>query len=378
MAFIENCHVMTFCFILGTRPEIIKLSPLIRLAQARGVPFFILHTGQHYSYELDDIFFEDLGLPVPAYNLNIASGGSNLQGEHTGRMLIDIEKVLLKEKPDVVFVQGDTNTVLAGALAVCKLRTSPSYFTTRLCHIEAGLRSYDHTMTEEINRTVADQLCDYLFVPSDLAKTHLLMESIPEDRIFVTGNTIVDAVRHVEQEIDASKILSTLGLAPREYIFATVHRQENVDNEQRFRNIFEGFRRVFALYQIPIVYSRHPRSEKMMERFVLYLPDGVRAISPVGFVDALHLEKNARLIMTDSGGIQEEASILQIPCVTLRENTERTETTMAGVNIISGADPAKILEAVSVMMVKSHKWRPLYGEGNSAEKILDIVFKHLV
>ncbi len=364
---------MKLCFILGTRPEIIKLAPIIRLARERNVPFFIIHTGQHYSYELDEIFFAELDLPAPAYDLGIASGGSHLQGEHTGRMLIDIEKILLQERPDLVFVQGDTNTVLAGALAVRKLRTAPSYLTTKLCHVEAGLRSYDDTMTEEINRIVADQLCDYLFVPSDLAKLYLLREGIPGDRIFVTGNTIVDSVHHARSRMDASSILTTLGLAHGGYILATVHRQENVDDPERFRNILTSFDRVFAAHQLPIIYSCHPRSKKMMERFGLSLSHGVRAIIPVGFFDALRLQKHARLVMTDSGGIQEEASILQVPCVTLRNNTERPETTMAGVNSVAGTDPDRILEAVNIMMEKSHEWRPLYGDGHAAEKIFGIL-----
>lgn len=365
---------MKLCFILGTRPEIIKLAPLIRLAGERGVPCFILHTGQHYSPELDAVFFAELGLPAPQYHLQIASQGSHLQGEHTGRMLIEIERVLLQEKPDVVFVQGDTNTVLAGALAVRKLRTAPSYLTTKLCHVEAGLRSYDSTMTEEINRIVADQLCDYLFVPSELARTYLLREGIPGERIFVTGNTIVDAVHHAAPQINASRILATLGVEPQKYIFATVHRQENVDDAARFQNILTAFGRVADACALPIIYSRHPRSEKMMEHFGLMLPSGVRAIRPVGFADALHLQKNARVVLTDSGGVQEEASILGVPCVTLRDNTERPETILAGVNRIAGTLPEEILNAVQVMMETSHDWQPLYGGGDAAKKIFTIIF----
>lgn len=364
---------MKLCFLLGTRPEVIKLSPLIREASMRGIPFFIMHTGQHYSHDMDGRFFEEFGLPEPAYHLGIRSSASHLQGEHTGKMLIAIERVLLAEKPDIVIVQGDTNTVLAGALAVRKLRTAPSYLATRLAHVEGGLRSFDPSMTEELNRMVADQLSDYIFAPSDTAKQHLIREGIGENRIFVVGNTIVDAVMHATANADASAVLKDLGLSPKQYFFVTAHRQENVDDPKKFGGILEGLRRIAERFHLPAVYSLHPRTAKRMEEFGFSFPSGVRVTRPVGFFDSLKFQKEARLILTDSGGLQEEASILGVSCVTLRDFTERPETVSAGVNALAGTDPDRIEAAVAQMMEKTHEWRPLYGDGTAAKQIMDVL-----
>jgi UDP-N-acetylglucosamine 2-epimerase (non-hydrolysing) len=364
---------MKLCFLLGTRPEVIKLSPLIREAVTRGIPFFIMHTGQHFSHDMDGRFFEELGLPAPVYHLGIRSSASHLQGEHTGKMLIAIERVLLAEKPDVVIVQGDTNTVLAGALAVRKLRTAPSYLTTRLAHVEAGLRSFDGTMTEEVNRIVADQLADYNFAPSEKAKQHLLREGISSDRIFVTGNTIVDAVMHAAEASASSAIIAANGLAPKQYFFATLHRQENVDAKEVLEELLLALKHISQAHHMPVVLSLHPRTDKQMKHFSLELPQEVRAIAPVGFADSLKLQKEAKLVLTDSGGMQEEASILGVPCVTLRTSTERQETVDAGVNVIAGTRHETIERAVDEFLNKTFVWRPIYGDGTAAKKIMDIL-----
>lgn len=369
---------MKLCIILGTRPEIIKLTPIIRAAQKRNIPFFVIHTGQHFTYELDALFFEELGLSQPAYNLKIASRGSNFQGEHTGRMLIEIEQVLINEKPDVVFVQGDTNTVLAAAIAVRKLRTAPTYLSTMLCHVEAGLRSFDDTMTEELNRIVADQLSDFLFAPSPVAKSYLLREGIPEKRIFVTGNTIVDSVRQMQPQVDSSDVLKRLNLEKKQYIFATSHRQENVDSPERLKNIFIALGLVVSETGIPVVFSLHPRTAKTIQQFSIEVPESVQIIQPVGFLDSLTLQKNSLLVLTDSGGLQEEASILGVPCVTLRDKTERPETVTAGVNVLVGTDPELIVSQVKLMLNKPYEPQQLYGDGFSAEKMLDIVLAEVV
>ena len=212
---------MKTAIILGTRPEIIKMSPVIRECDRLRLDYFILHTGQHYSYNLDKVFFKQLGLPSPKYNLSVGSG---THAEETGKMLIGIEKVLLKEKPDIVLVEGDTNTVLAAALAAAKLQI-------KVGHVEAGLRSYDRQMPEELNRTLADHCSDYLFAPTEKAKTILLGEGVSEEKIFVTGNTIVDAVyQNLDVAKKKAKILDNLHLAPKEYFLLTLHRQENVDS----------------------------------------------------------------------------------------------------------------------------------------------------
>jgi UDP-N-acetylglucosamine 2-epimerase (non-hydrolysing) len=228
---------MKIAIILGTRPEIIKMSPVIRLLEKRPANYFILHTGQHYSYQLDKVFFEQLELPQPRYNLDVGSGS---HAEQTGKILISLEKVLIKESPDVILDEGDTNSTLAGALAAAKMGI-------KVGHIEAGLRSYDRSMPEELNRLLTDHLSDYLFAPTPKAKQTLLGEGIPEKKIFVTGNTIVDAV-HQNMELAKGKTdtLSALNLKAQKYFLVTLHRQENVDNRARFGSILEGLDRVSA------------------------------------------------------------------------------------------------------------------------------------
>lgn len=370
--FLKVDGVMKVCLVLGTRPEIIKMSPLIREFERHAIPYFIIHTGQHYSYEMDRLFYQQLGIGEPRYNLGIKSRSPFFQSEHTGRMLIDIEKILLQEKPDIVLVEGDTNTVLAGSICVNKLRTSPINMQIRLGHVEAGLRSYDRTMTEEINRVLADHMSDYLFTPTEIAKSYLLREAISEDKIYVTGNTIVDAVYYYLPKAKACNILTQLGLRVGDYFFVTAHRQENVDDPIRLRGILDGFSLLHREYQIPIVYPIHPRTRKMISKFNYQLPIGVIDIEPVGFFESLQLEMNARLIITDSGGIQEEASILHVPCITIRDNTERPETVTAGYNLIVGTIPERIVEGAKTMLSCSYEWKSLYGDGNAAEYITQI------
>ncbi|MCJ7654285.1 MAG: UDP-N-acetylglucosamine 2-epimerase (non-hydrolyzing) [Dehalococcoidia bacterium] len=349
--------------ILGTRPEIIKMSPIIRECNRLGLDYFILHTGQHYSYNLDKIFFEQLGLPSPKYNIGVGSG---THAEETGKMLIGIEKVLLKEKPDVVLVEGDTNTILAGALVASKLHV-------KIGHVEAGLRSYDRQMPEEINRTLADHCSDYLFAPTEKAKAILLGEGISEDKIFVTGNTIVDAVYQnldiAEKEVNT---LDTLHLTSKGYFLVTLHRQENVDNLARFAQILEGLDRVASEFGLPVVYPIHPRSRKMMTQFGLE-PRSTKIIEPLDFLGFLQLESNAKLILTDSGGVQEEACILKVPCVTLRDNTERPETIEVGANILAGASSDKILDCVKIMLNRENNWINPFGDGKAGEKIVKVL-----
>lgn len=287
---------MKISIILGTRPEIIKMSPIIRELENHGVDYFIIHTGQHYSYNLDKIFFEELELPEPKYNLDVGSGS---HAEETGKMLIGIEKVLKEEKPDIVLVEGDTNTVLAGALAASKLHI-------RVGHVEAGLRSYDRTMPEEINRVLADHISDYLFAPTEKAKKNLLTEGVDKNKIFVTGNTIVDAV-YQNLEIAKRKvdILNKLNLSHREYFLVTAHRQENVDVKDRLIGILDGFELVYHKFNFPIIYPAHPRTMKRIKEFGLEVPNGTRLIEPFGFLEFLQLEANAKLVLTDSGGVQE-------------------------------------------------------------------------
>jgi len=358
---------MKIFIILGTRPEIIKMSPVIRECIRKKLNFSILHTNQHYSENLDKIFFKELNLPQPRYNLNVGSG---THAEQTAKILVGVERILLKEKPDIVLVLGDTNTVLAGALAAAKLHI-------KIGHIEAGLRSYYREMPEEINRILTDHCSDLLFVPTKKAKDILLNEGILNKNIFITGNTIIDAVfQNLKLAEKESKILKKLNLSKKGYFLMTAHRVENVDNKDRLRGILKGAEMVSKKFSLPVIYPIHPRTRKMMKRFKFKVSDKVRLLEPLGYLDFLKLENSAKLILTDSGGIQEEACAMQVPCVTLRDNTERPETIDVGSNLLSGANSLSILKCVLKMLNKGRKWKNPFGSGKSAEKIIKIIQKN--
>lgn len=354
---------MKICIILGTRPEIIKMSPVIRACERQNLDYFILHTGQHYSYIMDRVFFEQLELPEAKYNLDVGSGK---HGEQTGKILSGVEPVLQKERPDVVLVEGDTNTVLAGAIAATKLHI-------KVGHVEAGLRSYDRKMPEEINRVLTDHCSDYLFAPTETAREILLGEGIQDTKIFDTGNTVVDAVfQNLELAKDRNNALNDLHLEPRNYFLVTAHRQENVDVKERFEGIIKGLELVVNEFGLPVVYPIHPRARKMMNHFGLK-SNGIEFIEPVDYLSFLQLESKARLILTDSGGVQEEACILKIPCVTLRNNTERPETLEVGSNILAGTTPEKILECTRLIIDRNNEWKNPFGDGNAGKRIVEIV-----
>jgi UDP-N-acetylglucosamine 2-epimerase (non-hydrolysing) len=345
--------------VLGTRPEIIKMAPVINELARRGADFFVLHTGQHYSYSLDRVFFEQLRLPGPRYNLEAGSGS---HAEETARMLTGIEGVLVKERPDVVLVEGDTNSVLAGALTATKLGVPVG-------HVEAGLRSYDRSMPEEINRILTDHIADLLFAPTAGARDILLGEGIPAGRILITGNTIVDAVReNLALAKERGNVLAELKLSPKEFCLVTLHRQENVDDDARLASILRGLEDVADAIGAPVLYPVHPRARKRMA--ALGLAPRLTMIEPVDYFGFLQLESGARLILTDSGGVQEEACVLGVPCVTLRDNTERPETVAAGANVLAGAAPEKIVDGARRMLEKSGGWENPFGDGRAASRIV--------
>lgn len=351
-------------FVLGTRPEIIKCSPLFRVCESNAIPFSIIHTGQHYDEEMDRVFFEQFDLPEPDYNLDI---GSHSHGKQTGKMMIQLESILMDQSPEITLVQGDTNSVLSGALTASKL-------TSDVGHIEAGLRSYQDDMPEEINRRVADHVSDLLFAPTDHAAETLSSEGIPSDRVFVTGNTVVDAVlQNKEVAAERSKILDELSLRGEEFAVLTLHRQANVDSESQFSAVLDGIRSFIAETQIPVVYPIHPRARKTVTQSDLNVPDGVRIIDPLDYLDFLHLQSEASVIFTDSGGVQEEACILGVPCVTLREATERPETVEVGANVTVGNDPDDILKYGIKARRADYQWTNPFGDGSSAERIVEIL-----
>jgi len=356
---------MKIAVILGTRPEIIKMSPVIRSLLEKKEDFFILHTGQHYSYDMDRSFFDVLSLPDPVYNLDVGSG---THAEQTGKIMAGIENVLLEEQPDAVLVQGDTNTVLAGSLAAAKLHTPVG-------HVEAGLRSFDRRMPEEINRIVADHVSDFLFAPTETAKNNLLHEGIPENKIFTTGNTIVDAVSQnlgiAEKKTDA---LRDLGITRGCYFLATAHRAENVDGQEKFEKIVNSLAALHDHYHLPVIFPIHPRTEARLRVFGT-ATDGILVSPPKNFLEFLQLEANARLILTDSGGVQEEACILGVPCITLRDSTERPETVMVGANRLAGVEPNAVLMAAGEMLKGPGLWKNPFGDGTAADRIVGILQK---
>jgi UDP-N-acetylglucosamine 2-epimerase (non-hydrolysing) len=358
----------TVQFVLGTRPEIIKLSPVIRECDRRGVEFTILHTGQHYSEELDEIFFTDLGLPAPDDNLGV---GSKPQGRQTGEMIAGIEEILTRDEPDVVLVQGDTNSVLAGAIAVSKLPD------IELGHVEAGLRSFDREMPEEINRRLTDHVSEYLFAPTEEASRNLTNEGLSPDRITVTGNTIVDAVQdHMQVARDERDLRERFDLGNR-FGLLTAHRQENVDDSERFQSLLDGVGQAADAHEMPVLYPIHPRARQRIEEYDLDVPSRISVVEPLDFLDFLAAEDEATVVFTDSGGVQEETCILGTPCVTLRDNTERPETVEVGSNRVVGVEPESIQAGVAEMLDVETSWENPFGDGAAAERILDVIEANL-
>jgi len=347
--------------VLGTRPEIIKLAPVIRACERREFAYSVIHTGQHYSDSLDTVFFDQLELPEPDHHLGVGSG---THAEQTADMMVGVEEILIAEQPEVVLVQGDTNSVLAAAIATSKL-------DIKIGHIEAGLRSFDRSMPEETNRVVTDHVGDFLFAPTEQSREYLRDEGVPEKRIYVTGNTVVDAVEQ-NRDLAARKsdILSELSLESDEYMLLTAHRADNVDNEAQFQDLLTGVEQAAAALGQEVVYPIHPRARSQLETFGLTVPDRIQLLEPQDYLDFLTLEHSAEVILTDSGGVQEEACILDVPCVTLRENTERPETITVGANRLVGTEPDTIVAGTREAVNTMAHWENPFGDGTAADRIL--------
>ncbi len=356
------------CIVLGTRPEIIKLSPVIRETILRSPESFIIHTGQHYSHDMDAIFFEELELAEPKYNLGVGSG---MHGEQTAKMLTRLEEIFLDEKPDIVIVHGDTNSTLAGALAAVKLDIP-------IAHVEAGLRSYDRKMPEEVNRVLVDHISTWLFAPTEGAREQALQEGIESEKIEVVGNTIVDAL---QQNSDIakkkSKILKKFALESKNYILVTAHRPENTDVRKNLENIVNALVKLTSKTDKYILWPIHPRTRSVLKKYgldkVLDENEKILVKEPQGFIDFIVLEVNAALILTDSGGLQEEACVFGVPCVTLRNNTERPESVEVGANVLVGANTDRIVKNVLQILDNKRTWDSPYGDGKSAQYIADIL-----
>ncbi len=369
---------MKIATILGTRPEIIKMAPIIDEISKRSISQIVLHTGQHYDKEMSDNFFRDLEIPTPDYNINVGSG---THGKQTGLMMKGIEEVLLQEKPDIVLVQGDTNAVLAGALVAAKLHIAVG-------HVEAGLRSFDLTMPEEINRRAADVCSQMYFIPTEESAINLLAEGYSRKNLIITGNTVVDACfRHLEiakKKGFEEKALADLDIENMDNIITlTMHRAENVDDKKRVTSIVEALKELDGMN---IIFPIHPRTKNTLKNFGLFdeLNDmeHIHIIKPIGYLDFLQLTSLSSLILTDSGGLQEEAITLDVPALTLRYNTERPETVTAGGNILVGADKKAILENVDKIISnkefceKMKNAKNPYGDGDAAIKTVDAIEKY--
>jgi UDP-GlcNAc3NAcA epimerase len=335
--------------VVGARPQFIKAMPVSRAMRESGVTEILVHTGQHYDPSMSDVFFDELGLPKPDANLGVGSG---THGAQTGQMLAGIETILLREQPDWTLVYGDTNSTLAGALAASKLHI-------RVAHVEAGLRSFNRRMPEEINRVLTDHIADLLFCPSQTAVENLRAEGITRG-VAVVGDVMAEALHiAVERSKTGSNILQRLGLEPKGFLLATVHRAENTDDPARLRNILQ----TLAEAGERVVFPVHPRTRKFITALDgLDLSGGaLLPIDPVGYLDMAALESGARMIFTDSGGVQKEAYWLGTPCVTLRDETEWVETVEQGWNVLVGADREKIRQAVQEFRPQGTR-RSLYGE----------------
>jgi UDP-N-acetylglucosamine 2-epimerase (non-hydrolysing) len=364
----KNNLTNSIAVLVGTRPGIIKMSPLIRILSEKKADYFVIHAGQHYSYNMDKIFFEDLKLPLPGYVLTEVKK-YKLHGEQTAEMIKGIESILINKKPRIILVCGDANFNLAGALAARKLHID-------VAHVESGLRSNDWNMPEEHNRIIIDHISDYLFAPTELAKNNLIRDNV-KGKIKVVGNIIVDAVNHnLKIANEESHILNNLNIKEKEYFVLTIHREENVDNINNLKNLVESIKLLSNHYSNnKIIFPIHPRTQNRLNMFKLnfFNNKNIIIIPPLGYLDFLKLLFNARIILTDSGGIQEEACILKVPCVTLRDNTERPETVFVGANKVVGTDPDSILNGIKIMMNVNKNWENPFGDGDTAKKIIQTI-----
>jgi UDP-N-acetylglucosamine 2-epimerase (non-hydrolysing) len=354
--------------VVGARPNFMKVAPLVDAMKRREREFtpLVVHTGQHYDAMMSDAFFQDLGLPEPDIFLSVGSASHAAQ---TAAVMQRFEPVVLEEKPDWVLVVGDVNSTLACALVCVKMGI-------KVAHVEAGLRSRDRTMPEEINRVLTDQISDLLLTPSEDADANLRAEGIPDERIRFVGNIMIDSLNKQLERAKESNVRQQLGVADQDYAVLTLHRPSNVDDRDTLIRILGALEETGS--RLPIIFPVHPRTRKMMTELGLARQmesdRGLRLIEPLGYLDFLRLYSGARLVLTDSGGIQEETTVLGIPCLTLRENTERPITVEMGTNTIVGTDPQKITTAAFAALAdngkRSHRVPPLW-DGHTADRILD-------
>ena len=376
--------VIRLLTIVGARPQIIKaaaISRAVRTQFAGQIEERILHTGQHYDDNMSEVFFRELGIPAPDYNLHVGSGS---HAEQTGKMMIGIETVLKDAHYDAVLVYGDTNSTLAAAVSASKLQVP-------VFHVEAGLRSYNHTMPEEINRVVCDQLSTILFAPTQTAVDNLQKEGVPmrNQKVVLSGDVMYDNSMYFSAMADVqSDIIERLGLRYRQFVLATIHRPANTDNPENLRSIFRALNDIAEQHQMDVVLPLHPRTRKMIGDFsrsadavcrleIGDLSDRIRIIEPASFFEIIRLEKNAAIVMTDSGGVQKEAFFYGTPCVILRPETEWVEIVDAGAGIIADADYERIMAAYEQLVNKPVQFPALFGDGHASEKIISEILAYL-
>lgn len=360
---------MKIVSIVGARPQFVKAAPVSRaLRRVPGLHEVLVHTGQHYDYEMSAVFFDELGIPVPDHSLGV---GSASHGRQTGEILIRVEEVLLSERPDWVLVYGDTNSTLAGALAAVKLHVP-------VAHVEAGLRSLNREMPEEHNRVLTDHAADLLLCPTQTAVDYLAREGVTGG-VHLVGDVMYDAVVYNTTLAEArSEVLARLGLVPGGYALATLHRPHNTDNPARLRAILGALDGTWAGGSAitPVVLPAHPRTQHAMQAMGYQPGPGLRVVEPLGYLDMLVLERHARLILTDSGGVQKEAYFFAVPCLTLRQETEWVETVATGWNQLVGSDPAAIVSAARDFTRPTGTPPPVFGDGHAAERIAEILKVH--
>lgn len=356
--------------VAGARPNFMKIALLVnKLRKIPSIQTLLVHTGQHYDYQMSEVFFQELKIPKPDIFLNVGSGSHAAQ---TAKVMTGFEQVILKEKPCLVVVAGDVNSTLACALVAAKMQTP-------VAHIESGLRSFDRTMPEEVNRLATDAISDYLFVSEKSGLTHLKKEGVSSKKVFYVGNVMIDSLIANMSSIDRSQILNKLKLKPLTYAALTLHRPSNVDTQEALLEIYAILKDCAA--KSTLVYPMHPRTKSMLEKHGLLgkfkaLP-GLIMIDPLGYIDFIKLVKESSFVLTDSGGIQEETTYLKVPCLTVRENTERPSTVLEGTNALLGRDRKQISKAVDRILVR--RWKkgrtPQYWDGRSTDRIIGVIRK---
>lgn len=343
--------------VIGARPQFVKAAVVSRAfkKQRPDAVEVLVHTGQHYDHNMSDVFFDELNIPRPNYNLGIGGG---THGQNTGRMIEKLEELLFLEKPDWLLVYGDTDSTLAGALAASKLHIP-------VAHVEAGLRSFNRLMPEEINRLLTDHVSSLLFAPTDVACTNLKNEGIGGDKVRLVGDVMYDAALYYKERARKPEWFESLGVPVSEFVLCTIHRAENTDDSTRIDRIFSGI----AASRLPVILPLHPRTRNKLQQMDIRIPDNIKVVDPVGYLEMVWLEANCKLIATDSGGVQKEAYFHRKPCVTLRGETEWVELVECGSNVLVGADSQLICDAITNASVFTFGGE-IYGDGRTAEAIV--------